>query len=179
MKWWALHVQHTIAYVRAAKSNNRVDILRALMALVDGMAWWGGLIAGKAGDHNGIIAHGLMAEHVTAAKLLADRLPVEDEVGVTAALELLVRNADFQAMFFGASIHDFPHAEFRSLLTAHLEALQGYAKDWNAGNEASFEAHVAAAEKNAADLDQFTLKNLAVLRRRQPEAQPVQEQTAP
>lgn len=178
LNWWNRHVQHTIAYTKAAKSGNRVDILRAMIGLLDGVGWWGGLIAAKGGEANGILAHGLMAEHIVGAKLVADRLPANDEAGVKAGLELLTRNADFQAMFFGAAFSEFPHAEFRKLLTGHLEALNGYVHDWNAGDEASFNAHVAAAMKNAADLDEFTANNLTV-KRRQPEPKPDQEPVAP
>lgn len=165
MNWWGQHVKHTVEYAKAAKSGNRVEILRALMALVDGTSWWGGIVANKGGEQNGILGYGLMAEHVIAAKLLCDRTPAKDEPSVRCALELLTRNSDFQAMFFGAAFPNFPHAEFRKLMTGHLEALRGYVTDWNAGDEDSFNAHVAAAMKNAADLDQFTIKNLFVPRR--------------
>jgi len=175
MNWWGLHVKHTVTYTKAAKSKNRIDILRALISLLDGVGWWGGMVAAKGGEANGILAHGLMAEHIVAAKMLADQLPANDEGSVKVALELLSRNADFQAMFFGAAFNEFPHAEFRKLMTGHLEALNGYVHDWNAGDEASFNAHVAAAMKNAADLDEFTSKNLVVHRRPTPQPAPETE----
>lgn len=160
MNWWGKHVEHTIEYAKAAKSKNRVNILRALLMLIDGNGRWGGMIAKKGGEANGVLAHGLMAEHIVGAKLLADQTMVDDHDAVKVALELLARNADFQAMFFGAGFSGFPNNEFRKLLGAHLEATAGYIKDLHAGDEDSFNAHVSAARKNAMELDQFTAKSL-------------------
>lgn len=160
MNWWGQLVDRAIEYAKAAKSKNRVTILRSLLLLVDSVGRWGGMIVKKGGEANAVLSHGLMAEHFIAFKLLADQTPVEDVGSVKTALELLARNADFQAMFFGASFAEFPHTEFRKLLGIHLEALNEIVKDVSAGDDASLGGHVAAARKNAADLDQLTVKSL-------------------
>lgn len=160
MNWWMRHVDHTVGYLVAVKSKDRTGMLSSLMHLVDGVAQWGQIVAKKAGEMNGILAHGFMAEHVIGAKLLIDRSLAGDEAAIHVALSLLSRNADGQTLIYGAAMGTFPHAEFRKLLGDHLTATAGYVKDWAAGNEASFESHVAAARKNAMDLDGFTAKNL-------------------
>lgn len=159
MNWWSQLVDRAFEYAKSAKSKNRVSILRALLLLVDSVGRWGGMLA-KKGEANAVLSHGLMAEHVIGFKLLADQTPVEDMASVKTALELLSRNADFQAMFFGAGFKDFPHAEFRKLFGIHLESMNGIVKDVVSGDEASLNGHLAAARKNAMDLDQLTVKSL-------------------
>jgi len=160
MNWWANHVQHTVDYAKAAKANDRMGTLRALLGLVTGVAQWASIARQRTDDVNSILAHGLMAEHVIGAKLLADRTPAEDQMAVGISLQLLARNADLQAMFYGAAVDGFPTTEFRKLLGGHLEATANYIKDLGAGDDASFDGHVAAARKNAMELDQFTAKAL-------------------
>ena len=160
MDWWTRHVGHTSDYAKAVKGKDTLQKLSAFMHLVDGVAQWGQIIAKKTVPHNGIIGHGLMAEHVIGAKLLADRTPVADQAMMNAGLNLLAANADAQATFLAAAIPGFPYAEFRKLLGVHLEATNGYIGDITAVDEPSFHGHMAAARKNAMDLDQFTEKNL-------------------
>jgi hypothetical protein len=160
MNWWANHVQHTVDYAKAAKAKDRIAGLRAMLGLVTGVAQWASVARQRTDDHTSILAHGLMAEHVIGAKLLADRQPENDQLAVGVGLQLLARNADFQAMFFGAAIDGFPATDFRKLLGGHLEATANYIKDLAAGDDASFDGHVAAARKNAMELDQFTAKAL-------------------
>lgn len=160
MNWWGQIVDRLVEYSKSAKSKSRVNILRSFLMLVDSVGRWGGMLMTKGGEANAVLAHGLMAEHIIGFKLLADQMPVEDMASVKTALELLARNADFQAMFLGAGFKDFPHAEFRKLIGIHLEALNGIVKDIAAADESSLAGHVAAARKNAADLDQLTAKSL-------------------
>lgn len=160
MNWWANHVDHTVEYAQAAKKKDRIATLKAMLGLITGVAQWAGLLQPKLGDVNSILAHGLMAEHVIAAKLMSDRSPLEDNLGVGVALQLLARNADMQANFYGAAVDGFPAHDFRKLLGGHLEATANYIKDLTAGDDASFDGHVAAARKNAMEIDQFTAKAL-------------------
>jgi hypothetical protein len=156
-----MHVQHTMEYAKAAKAGDRMGMLQHLLDLLRGLGVWGQILKKKMGsDVNGMLAQGLMAEHIIGAKLLSDRQPADDQTAVGIALQLVARNADAQAIFLGAAIEGFPATDFRKLFGAHLEATANYIKDIASSDEASFNGHFAAAKKNAMDLDQFTAKTL-------------------
>lgn len=161
MNWWTTHVEHTMQYAKAAKAGDRIGMLQHMLDLLRGLGVWGQIVKKKVGsDVNAMLAQGLMAEHIIGAKLLADRSPVDDQMAVGIALQLVARNADAQAIFLGAAIEGFPATDYRKLFGTHLEATANYIKDIASGNEASFNGHFAAAKKNAMDLDQFTAKAL-------------------
>lgn len=158
--WWLEHVGHTADYAVAVKNQNRSGALEAVVCLARGVLVWGQRVSKKAGDCVGVLAHALMAEHVIGAKLLADRVPANDGTAVKAGAELLARNADLQSSVLGASLKDFPHSEFRKLIGEHLDLTAAYISDLAKNDEASFNAHVSAAKKNALQLDGLSDRHL-------------------
>lgn len=159
--WWRRHIEHTIAYAGAAKHGHAEVALKAELGLGRGIAEWGNRVEKASGKPAvAVLAELLMGEHITAAKLIADRGPVNDPRAVQVGIDLVVRNVADQAKLYAASIRGFPMKEFQQLFGEHGTLTAQYMAYLAADDNVNFAKTTEAARQSGAELDQFTDKYL-------------------
>lgn len=155
--FWKRYVEHSIKYAAGIKADDDTRTLQAVIGLTRGTNEWARILELKSGKPAvGTIAQALLAEAVTAAKLVSDQAPEGDQRSLHTGVDLLLRNAREQARVYGAALMDFPHVQFQKMLEDFNSTTVKYIARLAVGDAGGFTEATQEARISAGDLDRFT-----------------------